>query len=99
MSMTLTPSSGPMVSFAPGARRLDRALHGLVTAARGQDQGHRGYGHMRGPNIDVVPARAGTHNHRRALLRQDASTDFPVAATRSMGPCLAPSLKLRRPMP
>src|SRR3989442_8924136 len=46
MSMTLTPSRGPMVLFAPDAR-LYAILSGHVTAGHWEDQGQPAYGRMR----------------------------------------------------
>src|SRR6266851_5074585 len=55
MSMTLTPSSGPMISFAPDARSFERAMifRGLVTSARPEDQGRQAYGRMRARHPEV----------------------------------------------
>src|SRR5947208_15135594 len=46
MSMTLTPSRGPMVLFAPDAR-LYAIRSGHVTAGHWEDQGQPAYGRMR----------------------------------------------------
>src|SRR6266852_9828595 len=73
MSMTLTPSSGPMVWSAPDARSFDGAIiPGLVTSARPEDQGQQAYGRMREG-----------HTPRRAGERRDpysATLQFAVGA-------------------
>src|SRR5947208_2250318 len=73
MSMTLTPSRGPMVLFAPDAR-LYAILSGHVTAGHWEDQGQPAYGRMRRLQIQRRPERRDPYSVKLQLIgRGDAS--------------------------
>src|ERR1700682_1919268 len=88
MSMTLTPSSGPMATFAPGAVALLFAplFSGLVTARRRQDQGREAYGRMRELQYPRRPGERRDPYAVKLQLEDGANGSLQQQATVVMGP-------------
>jgi hypothetical protein len=103
---TLLSSSGTRASAAPavephdcaGSAVLDVTMFGSLSRPGEPRPAATNYlFNFSNSHFTVVPAKAGTHKHRPSLLRESRRQHHSTCATRRMGPCLPPSLKLRRP--